>query len=88
MLHVIPDNLEQVAISMETLLDLESLSVDEADGHLRTMEQRKYPPPAKENSDRQILTEEWMTCMKNCCGSNSNTGARHDAGGKNSDKSK
>jgi hypothetical protein len=38
LLHVIPDNLEQVAISMETLLDHDLLSIDEAVGHLCTVE--------------------------------------------------
>ncbi|KAG8095916.1 hypothetical protein GUJ93_ZPchr0013g34734 [Zizania palustris] len=38
MLHVVPDKLEQVAISMETLLDLELLSLEEAVGHLRAVE--------------------------------------------------
>jgi hypothetical protein len=34
LLHAIPEKLEQVAISMETLLDLESLSIEEVVGHL------------------------------------------------------
>jgi hypothetical protein len=34
MLHSVPEKLEQVAISMETLLDLNSLSIEEAVGHL------------------------------------------------------
>jgi hypothetical protein len=34
MLQSIPENLEQVAISMEMLLDLDSLSIEEAAGHL------------------------------------------------------
>jgi hypothetical protein len=34
MLHSVPKKLEQVAISMETLLDLNSLSIEEAVGHL------------------------------------------------------
>jgi hypothetical protein len=33
-LHVVPENLEQVTISIETLLDLNSLSIEEAVGHL------------------------------------------------------
>jgi hypothetical protein len=39
LLHVVPEKLEQVAISMETLLDLESLSIEEAVRHLRAIEQ-------------------------------------------------
>jgi hypothetical protein len=41
MLHSVSDNLEQVAISMEMLLDLNSLSIEEAAGHLRAVEQMK-----------------------------------------------
>jgi hypothetical protein len=33
-LHIVPGNLEQVAISIETLLDLNLLSIEEAVGHL------------------------------------------------------
>jgi hypothetical protein len=41
MLHSVSDNLEQVAISMEMLLDLNSLSIEEAAGHLWAVEQTK-----------------------------------------------
>jgi hypothetical protein len=65
MLHAIPDKLEQVAISMETLLDLDSLSIEEAVGHLCVVKQRKRPSQAKESSGRLLLTEvEWMARMK------------------------
>jgi hypothetical protein len=71
---------------METLLDLESLSIKEAIGHLRAVEQRKKPSPAKENADRLLLTkEEWMARMKSRDGSGSSTGAHRGgaSGGKN-----
>jgi hypothetical protein len=58
MLHAVPERFEQVAIFMETLLDLDSLCIEEAIGHLRAVQQRKKPPPAKENSGRLLLTEE------------------------------
>jgi hypothetical protein len=38
MLHLMPEKLEHVAISMETLLDLNSLSHEEATGHLHAIE--------------------------------------------------
>jgi hypothetical protein len=50
MLHVVPEKLEQVAISMETLLDLDSLSIEEAIGRLRAIKQRKKPTLAKETA--------------------------------------
>jgi hypothetical protein len=49
LLHAVPKNLEQVTISMETLLDLYSLSIEEVVGHLRAVEQRKKLPVSKEN---------------------------------------
>ncbi len=58
MLHVVPEKLEQVAISMETLLDLDSLSIEEAVGHLRAVEQRKKPTPTNETGGHLLLTEE------------------------------
>jgi hypothetical protein len=41
MLHSVPEKLEHVAISMEMLLDLNSLSIEEATDHLCVVEQRK-----------------------------------------------
>jgi hypothetical protein len=38
MLQSVPEKLEHVAISVETLLDLDSLSIEEAVGHLRAVE--------------------------------------------------
>jgi hypothetical protein len=38
MLYSVPEKLEQIAISMETLLDLNSLSIKEATGHLCAIE--------------------------------------------------
>jgi hypothetical protein len=38
MLQSVPDHQEQVAISMETLLNLDSLSIEEAAGHLQAVE--------------------------------------------------
>jgi hypothetical protein len=47
MIHVVPEKLEQVTISMETLLDLDSQDQGSR-RHLRAVEQRKKPTPAKE----------------------------------------
>ena len=41
MLQVVPDHLEQVTISIETLLDVNDLTVEEVTGRLRNVEQRK-----------------------------------------------
>jgi hypothetical protein len=41
MLHLVPEKLEQVAISMEMFLGLNLLSIEEAVDHLPVVEQRK-----------------------------------------------
>jgi hypothetical protein len=41
MLDVVPEHLEQVAISIETLLDLNTVSVKEVTERLHTVEQRR-----------------------------------------------
>jgi transposase InsO family protein len=67
MLHSVPEKLEQVAILMETLLDLNSLSIEEVAGHLRAVEQRKKTstPPTADAGGRLLLTEEeWTARMK------------------------
>ena len=40
-LQVVPDHLEQVAISIEILLDVNDLTMEEVTGKLRNIEQRK-----------------------------------------------
>jgi hypothetical protein len=90
LLHIVPDNLEQVAISMEMLLDLDSLSIEEVVGHLRAVEQRKKPLPTKESGSRLLITEEWMARIKtrDGSGSGSNTGARSTGGNNSGSKSR
>jgi hypothetical protein len=60
LLHVIPKKLEQVAISMEILLDLDALSIEDTVGHLRAVKQRKKSPATKDSDGRLLLTEEWL----------------------------
>jgi hypothetical protein len=38
LLHSVLENLEQIALSMETLLDLSTISIEEATGRLRAVE--------------------------------------------------
>jgi hypothetical protein len=79
MLHVVSEPLEQVAISIETLLDLDNLSVEEVTGHLRNIEQQKKLA-AFDRQGRLLLTEEeWRARSRN-----RNNAA--DAGGSSSGK--
>jgi hypothetical protein len=41
LLHAVPDHLEQVAISIETLMDLDIVSVEEVTSRLRAIEKQK-----------------------------------------------
>jgi hypothetical protein len=86
MLQSIPENLEQVAISMETLLDLDSLSIEEAVGHLQAVENRrkkKTSRPAKDGGGQLLLTaEQWKARYKASSGEKSN---RRGSGGRRGD---
>jgi len=77
MLHEVPERLESVAISMETLLDLNTLSLEEATGHLRAVERRKKKVSGgKDGAGRLLLTEEeWTARMKKHDGSSSGAGS-------------
>ena len=66
MLQVVHDHLEQVAISIETLLDVNDLTVEEVTGRLRNVEQRKKNTiSAVDKEGRLLLTEEeWLARLK------------------------
>jgi hypothetical protein len=66
LLHAVPDHLKQVAISIETLMDLDIVSVEEVTSRLHAIEQRKKPSsaPIKDTSGRLLLTEEWAARFK------------------------
>jgi uncharacterized membrane protein YgcG len=67
LLHAVPNHLEQVAISIETLMDLDIVSVEEVTSRLRTVEQKKKASsaPVKDASGRLLLTEEeWAARFK------------------------
>ena len=66
MLQVVPDHLEQVAISIETLLDVNDLTVEDLTETLRNIEQRKKnTTSAVDKEGRLHLTEEeWLARLK------------------------
>ena len=65
MLQVVPEHLAQVAISIETLLDINNISVEEVTGRLRAVEQRRKPAPVLDNQGRLLLCEEeWLARLK------------------------
>jgi Glu-tRNA(Gln) amidotransferase subunit E-like FAD-binding protein len=88
LLHAILEKLEQVVISIEMLLDLDNLSIEEVVGHLRAVKQQKKSTPSKENNICFPLTEGWMARMKNCDENRSNSVARRDDRNASNDKNK
>jgi hypothetical protein len=83
MLQSVPDHLEQVAISMEILLDLDVLLIEEVAGHLQAVEshQKKKAVLSPSDTGRQLLLmeDQWKVWSKvsvgeklGGCGNNSN----------------
>ena len=66
MLQVVPDHHEQVTISIEILLDVNDLTVEEVTGRLSNVEQRKKnTASAVDKEGRLLLTEEeWLARLK------------------------
>jgi hypothetical protein len=61
MLQSVLDHLKQVAISIETLLYLDALSIEEAAGHLQAVEnhrKKKSAVPAQDVGGQLLLTKE------------------------------
>jgi hypothetical protein len=64
-LHVVPDHLEQIALSIETLLDLDTLSLEELTGRLRNAEERRPKKKSGDEGGKLYLTEEqWAARAK------------------------
>jgi hypothetical protein len=65
MLQVVPDHLTQVAVSIETLLDIKNISMEEVTGMLCAIKERRKPAAAHESQGRLLLYEdEWMAKLK------------------------
>jgi hypothetical protein len=94
MLQVVPDHLTQVAVSIETLLDIKNISVEEVTGMLRAVEERRKPVAAHASQGRLLLCEEeWMAKLKlreseakggggTSGGSDGSSSKKHGAGGR------
>jgi hypothetical protein len=96
MLDVVPEHLEQVAVSIETLLDLNTVSIEEVTERLRAVEQRRRKTtPVVDSQGRLLLTqEEWMAKLKigdkgsssNSGGSGAGAGNKRGGGGRGRDR--
>ncbi|XP_066396388.1 uncharacterized protein [Miscanthus floridulus] len=64
-LQLTPEHLIQVAISIETLLDIRTISVEEVTGRLRAVEQRRKKAPVLDGQGWLLLCEEeWWARLK------------------------
>jgi hypothetical protein len=90
MLQVVLEHQSQVVISIETLLDINTISMEEVTGMLHTVEQRWKPVPILDNHGCLLLyEEEWMAKLKLCedegkgdgSSSNGGNGRKRDARG-------
>lgn len=87
MLQVIPEHLSQVAISIETLIDLCTVSVEEIVGRLSSVEQRRKPAPVLDSQGRLLLCEEeWLAKMRIREAEKENSGGSNVVGGKRGGK--
>ena len=63
-LDVVPPRYSQVMISIGTLVDLQTLSVEEFTGRLKAIEERYEQENTDGASGHLLLTEEWLARMK------------------------
>jgi len=84
MLDTAPEHLEQIAVAIETLLDLNDVSVEVVTGRLRAVEQRRRKTaPVVDSQGRLLLTqEEWTAKLRiGEKGSSSGSGGSGGSGG-------
>jgi hypothetical protein len=55
---LVPQHLEQVAISIETLLNLNSMTIEEVTRHHHAVKERKKKTPSQAKDGWLLLTEE------------------------------
>jgi hypothetical protein len=82
LLQVVPDSLEQAAVAIEMLLDLNTTSVEEVTGRLRVFEHRrqKKKPPTEAMGKLLLTEDEWRARDK---ANGSSRGSSSSSGGKN-----
>ncbi|WVZ54431.1 hypothetical protein U9M48_005224 [Paspalum notatum var. saurae] len=67
MIQVAPPHLEQIACPIETLLDVNTLTVEELTGRLRAIEQHKKKPPPLTPAPEGAVYDKQGHWAKDCC---------------------
>lgn len=81
-LSVVPTRFSQMACSIETLLDLDKVPMEELIGRLKTAEERHEAekPEAKQAGKLLLTEEEWFSRMRLQDGGGSSSHTRHGGG--------
>ena len=87
-LHSVPTKYIQIALSIETMLDLSTLTIEDVTGRLRAMDECLEQVTATKDSGKLLLTEEEWAAQRNSGEASSSHGGDGKHRGKASSEKK